>query len=716
MRGTISWPVLLTLACSGGGDDERFGLEQREIVMGLTFPTGYADPTPLTPVDVFPALSFASPLAVMHAGDGTDRLFVVEQGGRIRVFDNDPNVVASEVFLDISDRVIANGERGLLGLAFDPDYETNGSFYVYYSASTSTPNQDHRSVVSRFQVTADPSAADPNSETVLSSFDQPYGNHNAGCLAFGPDGMLYIGSGDGGSANDPQRNAQNRTNLLGKVLRIEPDGSIPQDNPFVGEGGGVREEIWAYGLRNPFRFAFDRATGDLWLGDVGQNAIEEVDLIQRGGNYGWVHYEGTRPNVDPGGLAFADTIPPVIEYPHALGQSVTGGTVYRGALNPSLNGAYLYGDFVSGRIWALVHDGEQVISNEQVAQVANPSSFGEDEAGELYVTSFDGSVYRLEETMTGPRPPFPERLSETGLFTEVVALTPTPGLLEYDVNVELWSDGARKRRWLALPSASRIDFHPTEAWAFPGGTVTVKHFELETSPGEWRRLETRVLIHEDSGWRGYTYRWNDAQTDADLLVDGLDETISVVDDLGVTTDLDWHYPSRAECLACHTQAAGFVLGLRTRQLNRGRMFPSLYDNQLRAWNHIELFDADIGSSAQYARLPPLSDTAATTTDRARAYLDVNCAQCHQPGGPAPGDVDLRFDTPTALANVVLAPPQSGDLGITGATIVAPGAKELSVLWERMRVLGDDRMPPLGTVIRHDEAISIVGEWIDSGAD
>ena len=350
----------------------------------------------------FPKLRFNRMVLLTHAGDGTGRLFLVLQPGRILVFPNEENVGDTEVFLDIQEQVNDIGnEEGLLGLAFDPEYAANGFFYVYYSAAN-----PRRSVVARFSVLRDtPNRANPNSRRVILEIPQPFPNHNGGNILFGPDGFLYIGLGDGGGAGDPQGNGQNPGTLLGSMLRIDPRSpsqgrsySIPPDNPFVG-APGFREEIYAYGFRNPWRFSFDRQTGRLWAGDVGQNSFEEVDIILPGRNYGWNIMEGFHcfpPRVtacDQRGLE-----PPVVEYPLTGGNcAITGGHVYRGARLPSLNGAYVYGDFCSGRIWALFYDGRRVPENVLVVDSAlEISSFGEDQASEMYILSFDGRIYRLK--------------------------------------------------------------------------------------------------------------------------------------------------------------------------------------------------------------------------------------------------------------------------------------------------------------------------------
>ena len=366
-------------------------------------PTIDVIPTPLKNLGVeraFPALSLSRMVAMAFPDDDTNRLFVALQPGKIMVFENDSDIASASEFLDITKRVNDRGnEEGLLGLAFDPDYSDNGYFYVYYSASN-----PRRSVIARFEVSADPDVADLDSERIILEVPQPFSNHNGGQLAFGPDGLLYISLGDGGSGGDPRGNGQNLRTLLGSILRIDVGsldeiGSylIPGDNPFVGRGGGVREEIYAYGLRNPWRFTFDRDTGDMWAGDVGQNSFEEVDLIKPGRNYGWNVLEGfhcfRRSDCDQRGIE-----PPIAEYGRDGGCSVTGGYVYRGSRLPSLIGAYVYADFCSGRIWALRYDGSQVTEHIQLIDTSlGISSFGEDRSGELFVLSFDGGIYRLVE-------------------------------------------------------------------------------------------------------------------------------------------------------------------------------------------------------------------------------------------------------------------------------------------------------------------------------
>lgn len=340
---------------------------------------------------------FSRPIQITHAGDGSQRLFVVEQNGRIRVIRN--QTLAENSFLDISSRVSCCGERGLLGLAFPPNYANKGYFYVNYT------NSDGDTVVARYHVTTDLEVADPNSEEILLTIAQPFANHNGGHLTFGPDGYLYIGTGDGGSGGDPRNNGQSLSTLLGKILRIDVESgttpyAIPATNPFASSTAD-RREIWAFGLRNPWRFSFDRQTGNLYIGDVGQNTYEEIDFQPAsslgGENYGWKIMEGTHcynaSSCNQSGLTL-----PVVEYDHEQGCSVTGGVVYRGQRFPRLNGTYLYGDYCSGRIWGLI----LLPSSQQNVQLFDApypiSTFGEDEAGEVYLTDYGaGAIYQITD-------------------------------------------------------------------------------------------------------------------------------------------------------------------------------------------------------------------------------------------------------------------------------------------------------------------------------
>jgi glucose/arabinose dehydrogenase len=343
------------------------------------------------------AEGLAEPLGIVHAGDGSRNIFIIEQPGTIRVLKN--GVLSGKPFLDIRGRVTSGGEKGLLGLAFHPEYLKNRLFFVNYTS----PKGGLHTVISEFKAGDSSQAADPKSERILLTVAQPYANHNGGNLAFGPDGYLYIGMGDGGSGNDPHDNGQNLSTMLGKMLRIDVNRkekekayAIPRDNPFIDKKNAA-PEIWAYGLRNPWRFSFDAATGQLYTGDVGQNAREEIDVIQKGKNYGWKMMEGAictpgvNPNCNKAGLEL-----PIYDYPRSEGSTVIGGYVYRGRSLPSLCGAYIYGDFGNGRIWAFRYDGKLATDHVLLFESRrNISSFGEDEEHELYVADHDGKILKI---------------------------------------------------------------------------------------------------------------------------------------------------------------------------------------------------------------------------------------------------------------------------------------------------------------------------------
>lgn len=720
--------IFLLTGCGGGSsgstntsgniDHENSGLQQRPVTATFQLPlSSGGDDIIVSPA--FPNLpAFENPVFATHSGDGSNRLFVVEQQGQIQVFtlrDDPSQITSSSTFLNIEDRVSDGGEMGLLGLAFDPNYPSNGYFYVYYTA-----NSPRRSVLSRFQVSTNPDQADADSESIILEVEQPYSNHNGGTIAFGPDGYLYFGLGDGGSGGDPEGHGQNTATLLGSLLRIQPitNGyNVPADNPFVGDNN-FQPEIWAYGLRNPYRFSFDRSSGLLWLADVGQSAIEEINVIEPGGNYGWNWFEGT--STYQSGAPEGNYQQPIYEYGHNLGQSITGGYVYRGSAVPSLAGQYIYGDFVSSQLWALSFDENmQATANVNLgSSPQNISGFAEDESGELYIIGYGGTLYSLKENEGNPVAGFPLQLSDTGLFTDTASLTPASGLIEYNVNTELWSDYALKRRWIALPNNSQIQFDSVDLWQFPVGSVFVKHFTMEMLQGDSSsavHMETRVLIHQNQGWQGVTYRWNEAQTDATLVEESATEEVIVADINFPNSQREqtYFYPGPTDCLRCHTSIAGRVLGPRTQQLNGNFDYAQRTANQLTSWNHIGLFDRNIGEGNQYSRFSALTDSSASLEQRSRDYLDANCAFCHQPGGPTPVNIDLRASTLLTDMGLLAEEPNSGNLGIDDAKLIYPGNRQLSILWQRMNANDDNRMPTVGSHIQDPTALSIIGDWIDS---
>ena len=665
----------------------------------------------------FPELTFERPLWMGYAPNDDRFVYFVEQAGRILVADAE-NPVTTEVFFEEEVRR-GHNEEGLLGLAFHPDYVENGRFFIYYSASNPV-----RTVLSELRRSAArETVADPTTERVLLEIDQPFGNHNGGDIQFGPDGYLYVAVGDGGAGGDPLGNGQNPETLLATVLRIDVDSEdpgcgtpygIPEDNPFAMERcqPGVTPagapEVFAWGLRNVWRMSFDKGTGALWGGDVGQDAREEINIIENGHNYGWSQVEGDI--CFQGDCDLEVFSEPVYAYDHDEGKSVTGGYVYRGSRLPELWGKYIFGDYETGRIWAL----ERVPGGPPEVTPLTHSrrrivSFGESPNGELYVVTFDADIQQLERVDPPMNlEPFPQRLSETGCYSDIANLVLAPGVVRFDVNSPLWTDGAVKLRSVALPPGETMYYQPDGAFGLPLGTVVLKTFTLEDGAGNVRRLETRVIHRDPNGWNGYTYRWEDDQQDAVLLDGALTEEVE-----GPTGRFTWIYPSRAQCDHCHVERFGYAVGLASRQLNRLYDYEGGTFNQLAAFAGAGLMEqAPEALPSTLPAFPDPHDDSASLEARVRGLLDANCASCHLPDGPTDAEIDLRVTTPFEEMKLCNIEPTRGESGIENAMLLAPGEPIRSVLVERMRTRGEGQMPPLGTSIIDGFGSALVGAWIE----
>lgn len=664
---------------------------------------------------------------MLQAPGNAARWFVLEKRGVVRAFENIPGVTTTQDFLDIQSRVFNSGEAGLLGLAIHPQFATNGRAYVNYSASV---GGSVRSITSEFTSPDGGLTLDPNSERVLLTVNKPFDNHNGGNLAFGPDGFLYIGLGDGGGGGDPQENAQNPQRLLGKMLRIDvnsqPLGApygIPggaTGNPFAGnprcnvDGTGAQNcpEIYALGLRNPWRWSFDRQTGDLWVGDVGQSSFEEIDIIQRGGNYGWDNREGAHCFEPPSGCVTAGMIDPVAEYGRAMGFSITGGFVYRGTQMTELFGRYIFADFGSGMIASLTPGAGGSFSITPLVQPGEAppgapgplsiSAFGEANNGELYVLDYGrGHIRQIMFTGGGGGDNVPQQLSATGCInTTSAGAPPLLTLIPYAPNAAFWSDGAVKDRWIGLPNGQNIAVRGDGDWDPPDGTVLVKHFRLGA-----QLVETRLFMrHPDGIWAGYTYEWNAGQTGATRVTGG--KTVAVAGQ-------NYIFPSEAQCMQCHTEVAGFSLGLETPQLNGTLTYPQTgrNANQITTLNAVNVLSPPVAANPPAYANP--TDTNRTLTERARSYLHTNCANCHRSQGPTPVALDLRHNTALAQTGACNVTPSAGDLGIGNALIIAPGESARSVLFARMSRRDANAMPPVASNLRDSAGEQLISAWINS---
>ncbi|MDB6018213.1 MAG: hypothetical protein JWR19_2702 [Pedosphaera sp.] len=760
---------------------QQYGLDARSAIG--PFLNNNMPPTATVPaggwtvVNAFPNLTFQDPTFLTFE-PGANRLYVCGREGYIWSFANASNTTSKTLFLDLSANTQGWDDCGLLGIAFHPQYGQAGSpnrgyVYVYYQyqlpgniqgSANNRPPADTLSYnrLSRFTVPDGSQVADPNSEVVLINLFDRHLWHNGGGMFFGPDGFLYLSNGDEGGASDQYNQAQKiNGSLFSGVLRIDVDQDpskshpirrhpqdavappagwpssssahyyIPNDNPWQDPGGSILEEFWAIGLRSPHRMTYDPPTGQIWLGDVGQDVREEVDLIVKGGNYQWGYWEGTYPGPKPmpSPLIGNDT-PPVYDYPHDQGDGcVIGGYVYRGAkFAADLGGKYIFGDNDSGRIWTLVYNGSSAPTVTYLVNMppgmnyaGGLSSFGRDQNNELYMCAMGpaGQIWRLERTGSA-NASMPALLSQTGAFANVGALTPAAGLVPYDVNSALWSDGASKRRWIAVPNNAnqQINFSPTGEWTFPVGTVLVKHFELgtdDTNPNIRKRLETRLeVLDSNGGVYGVTYKWRADNSDADLLPGSLSEDIPIATGSG-TRIQTWYYPSQQDCLTCHTPIANYVLGVKTRQQNGNFTYPSTgrTDNQLRTWNHIGLFNPPLNeaSISTYSNLVSVTNASAPLEARVRSYLDANCAQCHRPNGVS-AYFDARYDTTLGSQGIVNGA-LVNTMGIAGAKVVLPGDVSRSMMYQRMNSTGADKMPPLARNLVDAQAVSVLSDWINS---
>jgi len=712
IRKLLLAPALLGLAACGGssGDGNDDELPPVEVTMlSCEAPerppseAGYITETP------FPDLARIRSLTMItqhsaHPG----KWFVLEQRGTIVMFDEtDPATLTT--WLDFSPEVKdlaaeTNGRN--LGLAFHPDYPAVPEVFVYY---TGIETGLFASVLKRVTLDDINNPVAPLIETVF-TLPQETQFHKGGDVQFGPDGYLYLALGDGGQA----LRSQDTTNLYGAMLRLDVDGTgagynIPGDNPFAANAactnglytGADCAEIYAWGLRNPYRWDFD-ANDRLWLGDVGNNDIEEIDIIERGKNYGWRCYEGSSEFHPEECTPETELELPVYDYSHSNGDnSVTGGYVYTGETE-ELQGSYVFADYVSGRMWSLSEDG---VGNWLEELLIDTPYYIADLAvgldGELYIADRgNGQIRKLVKGDGEGVNTIPTYLAGTSCVDLDDPTVVSPDMVPYEVNTPLWSDGAVKTRYLNIPAATTIDVDENDDWQFPIGSVLMKNFELNG-----RLVETRLFMrHPDGDWGGYTWEWNNAQTRATRVIGGKTKDID---------GTEWLYPSEAQCMACHNGSVGFALSPETAQLNRNVLVGTDIVDQLDLLNTAGMFTNPLPDSATLPKLADYLDGSDALEDRARAYLHTNCSHCHRPGGGAPTDIDLRHTTSLPATNTCNVAPSSSDMGITNPLLIAPGEPARSVLLNRMDRRDSGGMPPLGTSEVDDAAVDLIDAWITS---
>jgi uncharacterized repeat protein (TIGR03806 family) len=660
--------------------------------------------------------------------------------------------------------------------AFHPRFAENHFLYVGWNSSKKTR-------VTRYTLDRGPPfRIVPNSARTIIEWESD--GHNGGAVAFGLDGLLFVTSGDGTSDSDGDIVGQRLDRLNSKVLRIDvdhPDAgreySVPKDNPFIGQKidqQGACPETWTYGMRNPWRITVDRKTGDVWVGQNGQDLFEQAYLIERGANYGWSVFEGSHPFYPNRKQGPTPISKPTFEHPHSEFRSLTGGVVYYGKRFPELQGCYLYGDYSTGKLWAGKVEGGRVVRHDELADTRLAiTCISIDADGELLITSHrnkgQGGFFTLERNTTPTDPQaFPHTLSETGLFKDVAHQQMQPGAIPYSVNAPLWSDGAYKERFLILPPTvvlndkpepDRIDYTRSGGWGFPEHTVLVKSFALDSAAGDppgRRWIETRLLVKEGAEWTGYSYAWNDAQTDATLVAkEGVEKKFAIQAADG-QREQTWHYPSRTECMVCHSRAANFVLGLSEVQMNRDHDYGGRKANQLEVLerrgllrvNWLEDMKVEIRRelsdeglkgaqrdekaeemvAAKGQRQPMPSSLLSYPPEklrrlvdpydphqdlalRARSYLHSNCAQCHVEAGGGNSQFDVSFLTDADRMKLIDVAPLHDTFGVPEAKLVASGSPEHSLLLHRIALRGRGQMPPLATTKVDEPAVKLLRDWI-----
>lgn len=677
-------------------------------------------------------LTFSDPMQVRWQPH-LQRYFVCELGGKIWSFDPSASPPVKDLVVDLKDVVrsfdatLVQGVKEVYSIAFDPDFKSNRYLYVcmIFAAKDGKPFPTG-SRISRFVIESKPTPKiDPGSELPILQWQS--GGHNGCDLVFDSSGCLLVSTGDATDPSPPDGLAtgQDISDLLGSILRLDVKDAtidrpyrIPDDNPFVGHPG-ARGEVWAYGFRNPWRMAVDQETGSLWLGDVGWEKWEMVQEVVAGGNYGWSVREGNellRPQLPVGPTPI---LSPRVALPHSEAASVTGGFVYRDDALSSLKGSYIFGDWVTGRLWSLpLQPGGK---HQEIAQgPIKIVSMEPGHQGEVLVVHHGAAtpLFRLvenkryQEQLALTRI-FPQRLSGTGLFADLKTLQPASWVVPFEINHPMWQDGAQSVYHLGLP-----DGQPVVAYNqamplkhlnmfgsrlhFPVGSVLAKTIQRD---GQF--LETQVLHLDEGGWRGYSYAWNQQQDDAVLAPA---EGMSIITPRGA-----WAVAGRGECLQCHNPWSETTLAFQSRQLHRDLLEGLSNWQRLAADGVLRCIDPQgnpLGAGA-CAESPLASSPEEPLSHRARSYLHVNCAHCHQFGAGSGLALSLRIVDPLESLKGIDAIPEKGGLGIDGAKIIASGRPDQSVLIYRMASSSVGRMPHLGSREIDGPALTLLSRWIES---
>ncbi len=674
---------------------------------------------------------------------GENKFLVLGLEGKVWLFDGLDLKPEPKLVLDISWKVPFKGS-GLSGVAFHPKFTEVGNphyreIFLYYSMGDEELSYHHAILAKyRFSPNLD-SILETSEEILIQQYDRSY-EHDGGALFFDNEGYLHLTIGDEGSPHTRKlENSQSIENkLFGGLIRIDVDMDenrshpirrqplqhqdrdegvpgtftqnyyIPNDNPWIDNSGGHLEEFYAIGLRSPFTAFYDTIDNEIWIADVGDGKWEELSIITAGSNAMWPYFEGPEQQAEIEDDIIGDPTDPVHFYGRIQGNTIIGGFLYRGSKYPELNGSFIFGDFGSGNIWSFDEGSENPITLLTRGPGRIVAYFPCLDGG-ICMMRTNGEIYQLEENVIMETAP--ELLSDLGAFEGLESLSPSEGIMPYEINSPLWSDGSLKRRWISLPDTSRIVFNIDDPWEFPVGTVLIKHFEMPIDEDSIKRLETRFFVVDlDRNGYGLTYKWNETDTDAKLVAfdEVAHDTLEVLTS-GEFTKQVWNYPTRTQCIQCHNDNANFVLGVKTAQMNRLNNSETGAINQIELWNELGFFSNE-NISAELPVLSNLKDTSFSIEHRIRSYLDANCSHCHQPYG-VDTKFDARFKTPLWAQKIIGEEADSYN-SEPGNLIVNPGDPETSEMWIRDSSIDDNKMPPIAKNKLDHEYLDLLRHWIE----
>ncbi|MCA9040333.1 MAG: PQQ-dependent sugar dehydrogenase [Planctomycetaceae bacterium] len=729
-----------------------FKVKERVPVTTSTVIGSPEPPKPYRLKRAYPQLKFEQPVA-MVAEPGTNRMIMVQFNGQLLAFEDG---TTGTKLTEVLNMAHPKFRRDSYNLTFHPDYVNNRKLYIFAEVRTKNERNTERIEVLEYKMReGDNPTVDPSTERMIITWKSH--GHTGGGITFGPDGYFYISTGDGTTGSDVDVTGQDITDLQGGILRLDVDNNsdeqpykIPEDNPFnhIPE---ARHELWAYGLRAPWRMDWDLPTETLYIGDVGQDVWEMIHVGKKGANYGWSAYEGGLPFIPERFQGPGEFVKPIVSHHHTESRSITGGYVYRGDSLPELKEAYIYCDYATGKVWGLRYVDGKVTWNEELADSSyGIATFGVDHQNELYLVNYGGGeLLQLEPNPNVDRKvDFPTTLTATGLYESVPENKPAAGVMKYETIAPGFHDGAKEELWLAIPEGGWINKADWGGWNFQDGAVALQTLTLELEPGKETRIETRLITRQENEWLGYSYLWNEEQTEA-TLVEKNGRKVELAeadpDQPGQTRKRTWHIPSRAECMSCHSRQANFVLSLSSLQLDVKRDVDGEKKSQIEMFDKLGFFKkpfqpakaerpaspgvkanrvpvlaerpkpleptkAEKITKSDYALVNPY-DESADLDSRARSYLQVNCAHCHVKDGGGNAKMELELRQPDYKTNIIGVTPLQGTFDLADGLLIAPGEPSRSVLFYRLSKMGSGHMPQVGSHAVDPQARKFLHDWI-----